>query len=173
MRFVDEAPKAFGQPVIPPGLAAVAVHALLDHDPVPVVGDDEAVEIEVKAILDRRAVDLGNEPARPGERRAVEANPIADRDKLVRRPARMAAASAADMDAKLPRHRCQTALQRSDDARGDTGGMPVHSHHRTERLEPERMRQPAQHLVPAILHSVITAPSLVMRSPSHCGTRPP
>ena len=105
MRFVDEAPKAFGQPVIPPGLAAVAVHALLDHDPVSVVGDDEAVEIEVKAVLDRRAVDLGDEPARPGERRAVEAHPITDRDKLIRRLTRVAAAPAADMDAKLPRQR--------------------------------------------------------------------
>ena len=132
MRFVDEAPKAFGQPVIPPGLAAVAVHALLDHDPASIVGDDEAVEIEVEAVLDRRAVDLGDEPARPGERCAVEAGPIADRDKLMRRLARVVAAAAADMDAEFPRQRCQTALQRSDDARGDTGGMPVHSHHRTE-----------------------------------------
>ena len=118
--------------MIAPGLAAVAVHALLDHDPVSFVGDDEAVEIEVKAVLDRCAVDLGDEPARPGERRAVEAHPITDRDKLMRRLARVAAAPAADMDAELPRQRCQTALQRSNDARGDTGGMPVHSHHRTE-----------------------------------------
>jgi len=153
MRFVDEAPKAFGQPVIPPGLAAVAVHALLDHDPVSFVGDDEAVEIEVKAVLDRRAVDLGNEPARPGERRAVEAHPITDRDELIRRLTRVAAAPAADMDANLRRQRGQAALQRSDDARCDTGGMPIHSHHRTERLEPERMRQSAQHLVSAILQN--------------------
>ena len=119
--------------MIAPGLAAVAVHALLDHDPVSVVNADEAVEIEVKAVLDRRAVDLGDEPARPGERCAVEADPITDRDKLIRRLARVAAAPAANMDAKLPRQRCQTALQRSYDARGYTGGMPVHSHHRAER----------------------------------------
>ena len=121
MRFVHEALKAFGQPVIAPGLAAVAVHALLDHDPVSVVSNDEAVEIQVKAVLDRRAVDLGHEPARPGEHCTVEADPITDRDKLIRRLARVAAAAAANMDAKLPRPRCQTALQRSDDARGDTG----------------------------------------------------
>jgi hypothetical protein len=66
--------------VIAPGLAAVAVHALLDHDPVSVIGDDEAMEIKVKPILDRRAVDLGDKLARPGKRCAVETGPIPDRD---------------------------------------------------------------------------------------------
>ena len=151
VRFVDEAPQTFGEPVIAPGLAAIAVHALLDHDPVSVIGDDEAMEIKVKPILDRRAVDLGDKPARPGKRRAVETDPITDRDKLMRRLARVIAAPAADMDAELSGQGCQAALQRADDAGGDTGGMPVHPHHRAERLEPEGMRQPAQQLVAAIL----------------------
>jgi hypothetical protein len=80
VRFVDEAAQTFRQPVIAPGLAAVAVHALLDHDPVSVIGDDEAMEIKVKPILDRRAVDLGDKLARPGKRCAVETGPIPDRD---------------------------------------------------------------------------------------------
>ena len=65
--------------MVAPGLTAIAVHALLDHDPVSVIGDDEAMEIKVEPILDRRAVDLGDEPARLGERRPVETGPIADR----------------------------------------------------------------------------------------------
>ena len=112
VRFIDEAPQTFGQPVIAPGLAAVAVHALLDHDPVSVIGDDEAMEIEVKPILDRRAVDLGDKPARPGKCRAVETGPVPDRDELMRRLARVIAASPADMDAELSGQRCQAALQR-------------------------------------------------------------
>ena len=151
MRFVDEAPQTFREPVVAPGLAAIAVHALLDHDPVSVVGDDEAVEIKLEPVLDRRAVDLGDQPARLGERRAIEAGPVTDRNKLMRRLARVIAAPAADMDAELSGQRCQAALQRADDARGDAGGMPVHPHHRAERLEPEGMRQPAQQLVAAIL----------------------
>ena len=151
VRLVDEALQTFGEPVIAPGLAAIAVHALLDHDPVSVIGDDEAVQIEVEPVLHRRAVDLGDKPARLGERRAVEPDPIADRDQLMRRLARVIAAAAADMDAELPGQRRQAALQRADDARGDAGGMPVHPHHRAERLEPEGMRQPAQQLVAAIL----------------------
>ena len=101
VRFVDEAPQTFGEPVIAPGLAAIAVHALLDHDPVSVIGDDEAMEIEIKPILDRRAVDLGDQPARLGERHAVKTDPVADRDKLMRRLARVTAAPAADMDAEF------------------------------------------------------------------------
>ena len=137
--------------MIAPGLAAIAVHALLDHDPVSVIGDDEAMEIKVKPILDRRAVDLGDKPARLGERRAVETDPVTDRDKLMRRLARVTAAPAANMDAEFSGQGCQAALQRADDAGGDTGGMPVHPHHCAERLEPKGMRQPAQQLVAAIL----------------------
>jgi hypothetical protein len=43
MRRVDEALQSFRQPMIAPGLAAVAVHPLLDHDPAAIIGDDEAV----------------------------------------------------------------------------------------------------------------------------------
>ncbi len=118
--------------MIAPGLTAIAVHALLDHDPVSVIGDDEAVEIEVEPVLDCRAVDFGNEPARLRERRAIEPNPIADRDKLVWGLARMIAASAADMDSKLRGQWRQAALQRADDASGDAGGVPVHPHHGAE-----------------------------------------
>ena len=103
MRLLDEALQTLGQPVIAPGLAAIAVHALLDHDPVSVISDDEAVEIEVEPILDRRAVDLGDEPACLRERGAVEPDPIADRDQFMRRLARVIAAPAADVDAELCR----------------------------------------------------------------------
>ena len=36
-------------------------------------------------------------------------------------------------------------------ARRDAGGMPIHSHHGAERLEPEWMRQPAQKFVAAVV----------------------
>ena len=86
-------------------LPRVAVHALLHDHPAAVVGDDEAVQVELEAVLHRGAVDLGDEPARRGQRRAVEADPLADRDELVRRLPRMPAAPAADMEAELVRER--------------------------------------------------------------------
>ena len=150
VRLLDEALQPFRQPVIAARLSAVAVHALLHHDPASVVGDDEAVQIEIEAVLHRGAVDLGDEPARLGERRAVEPDPVADRDKLVRRPPRMLAAPAADMDAEFAGERRQAALQRADDAGGDARGMPVHAHDGAEGLEPEGMGETAQQLVAAI-----------------------
>ena len=54
---------ALGQPVIAAGLPRVAVHALLHHHPLAVVGDDEAVQVEIETVLHRRAVDLGDQAA--------------------------------------------------------------------------------------------------------------
>ena len=146
VRLLDETFQALRQPVVAARLPALAVHALLHDDPFAVIGDDEAVQIEVEAILHGGAVDLGDQSACLGERGPVEpdASPIAT-NSLGRLP-RMSAAPAADMDAELARQRTEAALQRADDARGDAGRMPVHSHHGAERLEPEGMRQPAQHL---------------------------
>ena len=115
VRLVDEALQAFRQPVIAARLPALAVHALLHHHPVAVVGDDEAVQIEVEAVLHRRAVDLGDQPAGLRQRRAVEADALADRDQLLRRLPRMLAAAAADMDAELAceRRRARASARRS------------------------------------------------------------
>ena len=89
--------------MIAPGLAAFAVHALLHDDPSAVIGDDETVEVEVEAVLNRGAVDLRDQSARFCERRAVDAGPLANRHELVGRAPGVAAAAAADMDAELAR----------------------------------------------------------------------
>ncbi len=47
-------------------LASPAMRALLHDDPLTVVGEDEAVQIEIEPVLHRGAVDLRNEPARLG-----------------------------------------------------------------------------------------------------------
>jgi len=77
-RLIDEALQAFGEPVIAPGLAAIAIHPLLDDDPASFIGDNEAVQIEIEAVLHRCAVDLGDQPARFSQRRSIDADPIAD-----------------------------------------------------------------------------------------------
>jgi hypothetical protein len=151
MGSLDEAAEPLRLPVIASGQAAIAVHALLHHDPSAVIGDEEAVEIEVEPVLHRGAVDLGDEAARLGKREAVEADSRADPLELGRCLARMAAASAADMQAELTRERRQAPLQRADDAGGDARRVPVHPHHRPEGLEPERMRQTPQQLLAAVM----------------------
>jgi tripartite-type tricarboxylate transporter receptor subunit TctC len=74
---------------------------------------------------------------------------LAERFELLRRAAGMLAAPAADMDAEFACDGGKAALERADDARGDARGMPVHSHHRAERLEPER---PASSLSDRLTH---------------------
>ena len=152
VRRLDEARQALGQPVVAAGVAAVAVHALLDHDPLAVVGDDEAVQVELEAVLHRRAVDLGDEPARPRQRRAVEAGALADRRRA--RPASARECLPRPPQTWRPSSPASGASPRFSapmHAGGDAGRVPVHPHHRAERLEPEGMGEPAQELVAAVV----------------------
>lgn len=87
--------------MITASLAAAAIHALLNHDPMSIVCHDESVEIKVKSILDRRTVDLGDKAACFRERRAVKADPIPNRDQFDRGLARVIAASPTNMNAEL------------------------------------------------------------------------
>ena len=150
VRLIDEAREPLGQPVVAARLPSLAVHALLHDDPAPIVGDDEAVQIEIEAVLHRGAVDLRDEPARPRQSVAVEADAIADRDEFAGRLARMRAASAADMEPEFARQGREAALQRADDGSRDAGRMPVHAHDRAEGLEPEGMGEAAQEFVAAV-----------------------
>jgi hypothetical protein len=137
--------------VIAARLTAPGVHPLLHDRPFAIVCDHERVQVEIVAVLDGCAVDFGHQAAGARQCGAVDAGTVADRQQFVRRTARMASASAADMQAELAFERRQTALQRSDDAGRDAGGMPVHSHHRAERLKPEWMRQTAQQLIAPVV----------------------
>jgi hypothetical protein len=66
VRFLDKACKMFRMPVVTARLTLLAVHALLHHRPLAVVGDDEAVQIEIESVLDGGAIDLGDEAAGAG-----------------------------------------------------------------------------------------------------------
>jgi len=63
----------------------------------------------------------------------------------------MLAAPAADVEAEFAIKRSEPALEGSEYARRDAGGMPVHPHNRAKGLKPERMREPAQELVPPVV----------------------
>ena len=151
MRRVDKAGEAFGEPMVAPRLPAVAVHPLLHDRPVPVIGHDKAVQVEVEPVLHRSTVDFCDEPARRGECGAVKADLGTDVLELMRGPTRMRPAAAAHMNAKIAGERSKTALQRADNTSRDARGMPVHPHNGTKRLEPERVRQAAQQLAAPIM----------------------
>jgi hypothetical protein len=63
----------------------------------------------------------------------------------------MLASAAADVDAKFIREGLQPALEGADNGRCDSGGMPVHAHDCTERLEPKGMRQPLKEFVAPVM----------------------
>jgi hypothetical protein len=149
VRLIDKTFETFRMPVIAPRLALVAVHALLHHGPFAVVGDEKTVQIKLKTVLHGGAVNFRDETAGAGQRRAVETDALAQRRQFRWRAARMFSPAAADMNASLQRR--QPALQCADHGRCDAGRVPVHSHHRAERLEPERMRQPLQEFVAAVM----------------------
>ena len=67
----------------------------------PIIRHDEAMQVEIETVLNRGTVDLGDEPARFGERRAINSHTIADGHELARRVPRMPAAASADVDAEL------------------------------------------------------------------------
>src|SRR5579883_115806 len=137
--------------MVTPRLAPLVAHALLDHDPMAVVGDDEAMQVKLEPVLHRGAVDLGDKPAGRGESGAVEADLFADGRQLLRRFARMFAAAAADMETEFAGKRLKPAFERAEHAGGDAGRVPVHAHDAAKGLEPEWMGEPAQQLVAAVM----------------------
>src|SRR5262245_8228581 len=108
-------------PVIASRLALVAVHALLHYRPGAIIGDEEAMQIELEPVLDSRTIDLGHKPAGTGKAGRIEANALAKRAQFLRRASGMPAASAANMDAELALQRRQPTLERTDHAGRDTG----------------------------------------------------
>jgi hypothetical protein len=122
-------------------LLLVAVHALLHHCPLAVVGHEESVEIQIEAVLDGGAVDLRDETAGACQPRAIETDAFAEKTQFVRSLSGVPATPAAHVNAQFIGKRAQAALEGADHAGGDTGGMPIHSHDRAERLEPEGVRQ--------------------------------
>ena len=96
-------------------LLVPAVHALLHDGPLAIVGDNEAVQVKVEAILHCRAVDLRNQAACLGESRSVDADAVADGKQLLRRFSRMLAASSADVNPQFVAERSQSPLKSADD----------------------------------------------------------
>jgi hypothetical protein len=137
--------------LVAPRLALLAVHALLHDRPVAIVDDEEPMQVKLEPVLHGGAVHLRHKAAHPRQPRSIEAEPVTEQLKLLGRAPRVPAAPAADMHPKLRFERSEPALQGADDAGGDPGRVPVHTHHHAERLEPEGMGEPPQQLLRAVV----------------------
>ena len=104
------------------------------------------MEVDLESVGDCIVVDTSGQAAGPYQRITVETQAVGYRSQLRRRIARMPSAAAAYVDTKLGGPRIQPAFERTHDRSGDPGGMPVHSHHGSEGLKPERIAQARQQL---------------------------
>jgi len=80
----------------------------------------------------------------------------------------MPAASTANVDAKFGFERRKTSLQRPDHAGRYPGGMPVHSHYGSKRLEPKGVRQPLQEFIASIVMDDGLAQDCAKRGHAFC-----
>ena len=87
--------------MVAPRLPPDAVHALLHHRPMAIIGDKEPVQIEVEAVLHGGTIHLGHQPAGARQRLSVETNPLADGRQLGRRAPGVLAAPAANVNAEF------------------------------------------------------------------------
>src|SRR5437868_15145425 len=128
-------------PVITTRHAGAVIQALLYYGPLAVRRDDKAVQVNLKAVSDRVVVDARGQTAGPHQRFAVETAPLAYLPQFVWCVAREATAAPANVDTEFVRAQGETALERAHHGRGDARRVPIHPHHRAQRLKPKRIAQ--------------------------------
>ena len=99
--------------------AGAVIQALLHDRPLPVRGDNEAVQVNLKAVSDRVVVDARSQTAGTHQSFAVETTPLTYLSQFVWCIAREAAAAAADVNAKFVRAGSEATLERAHHGRGD------------------------------------------------------
>jgi hypothetical protein len=111
------------------------------------------VQIELEAIGDSIVVHPGGKPAGSRERISIKPGLHAKGAKFIRRADRVPSASAANHQAKLRKPRVEPSFQRAHHRGRDAGGVPIHTHHSTEGLKPERIAQTSKKVARAVLQN--------------------
>src|SRR5438876_442590 len=132
------------QPVIPACHQGALVHALLHHGPGAVAREEEAVVIDLEAVLHGGRIDLRREPAGANEWRGILAGGPARGLDLLRCLARRLALAACNEDPGLAREILQALLQGAAGGRGQAAAMPIETEDAAEGLEPDRIGKAAQ-----------------------------
>src|SRR5258708_4572343 len=110
MRRFEKADETLGLPMIATGLTEFVIHSLLNNAPVTVFGGDEGMQVQVKAVLDRGAVNFRHESAGPHQRGGINAGHITDTHQLLWGPARVRALAAAYINPELVLYRSDSAF---------------------------------------------------------------
>src|SRR6266581_608799 len=121
--------------------SAPLVQPLLHDGPLTLRGHDKAVKVNLKTVADCVVVDARRQPAGAHQGFTIKTATLRNRSQFLRGVARKSSAAAADIDAEFPGSWPEPALQGAHNGGGDARRMPVHSHDRAERLEPERIAE--------------------------------
>jgi hypothetical protein len=133
-------------PVISASHGAGIIHALLHDRPLAAAAHDECVQIKLTTVGNGVVIDARGEAAGAHQRVAIEVGFVGEGAEFVWGSPRLPSASPADMDSEFVRAGIDSALQSAQHRGGDAGGVPVHAHHASERLEPERIAETRQEL---------------------------
>src|SRR5436853_7882938 len=100
-------------PMIAAGHSAAVIQALLYYGPLAVRRDDEAVQVDLKAVSDRVVVDARGQTADADQGLTIKTASLAYLSQFVWCISREAAAATANVDAEFVRARSETALERA------------------------------------------------------------
>jgi hypothetical protein len=109
------------------------------------------MQIQLEAVLDRGRVHLGDQAARARQSAAIYSGALCHGEQLLRCLSRVAPPATTHVHTELILNRSEPALERADHAGGDATGVPVHAHHGAEGLKPERVGQPREQLLRAVV----------------------
>ena len=115
------------------------VHSLLDNGPFARRSHDERMEVNLKTIDYAVVVDLRDEAAGADKLIAIKISCFADLSQLIGSLAGLPAATAAYIQAQFGGPGIQSAPESTHHGGCDSGRVPIHSHHASESLEPERI----------------------------------
>src|ERR1700744_2313167 len=100
-------------------LPALAIHALLHHRPMSVGSDNEAMQVQIKAVLNSGAIDLRDQPTCLAQNGAIDAGLVPDAQELFWGLARVLSPASANKETKLALQGRQTTFERSENTGGD------------------------------------------------------
>src|ERR1041385_3334877 len=140
-------------PMVSPRHSVAVVHALLYHSPFAFLAYYKGVKVDLEPILNGVVIDFSRKTAVLDELGAVQPGALCQLCKFARCLTRVPAFSAAYKDSKLIEFWIDGTFQRSHYRSRDARGMPVHSKHAAQGLEPHGVAHSGEQGAASIVHN--------------------
>jgi len=152
-----EARQSGAHPVVAAGHALRVVHPLLDHGPFPRAGEEEAVVVELEAVLKGGVVHLGGQAAGLDQGVGGAPQTLAVVGDLLGGATRGGPLAATGVQAQFVLQAAADAfLEGAAGGGGDAAGVPVEAEHATEGLEPVGVGQPQEEFARSVFGDDVT-----------------